>query len=357
MEPRERFQRFMRYQPVDRPPFLLPGGPWPSTLKRWQQEGLPVGVNLREYFGADNHQVRHIGIETQLHPPFDEIIIEKTPDFVIKYDRHGVKVRNFHDETSMAEHLEYPVKGPDSISWLREKLSWESDGRIQPHWIDEAHQRDRDGIMNMCNGGTYFAFLNEHMGTDTLMLAYFDSPDFIHQVNDLLCTLCENALRMALPQVPLHVIGYHEDMAYKNGPLISPAMFREFMTPYYRRIQRLTGPAGIDLQIMDSDGDIRQLIPLWLEVGINIMTPLEVAAGMDVVALRAEYGHHLGMMGGFDKRILASDKPSIKAEVERIRPVIEEGGFIPACDHGIPHDVPFANFVYLVDCLKTIYGI
>ena len=107
---------------------------------------------------------------------------------------------------------------------------------------------------------------------------------------------------------------------------------------------------------MDSDGDIRELIPLWLECGINCFLPLEVAAGMDVVKLRAQYGRDVLMIGGFDKRILAQDKQEIRQELERIRPVIEGGGYIPNCDHGVPHDVPFENVCFFVEYLKSIYG-
>ncbi len=347
----------MRYQPVDRPPFLVPGGPWPTTRRRWEAEGLPHGADLREYFGCDPYAMRSVAIQTVLYPPFEEIIVEETDEFVIKYDTHGVKVRNFRDEASMPEHLEYPIKGPESLPWLREKLAWDGPGRVDPDWLAKARAIREQGGHVFCNGGMYFAFLNEHMGTDRLMYAYFDQPDFIHEVNDLLCTLCEESLRTVLPHFALDCIGYHEDMAYKNGPLISPDMFREFMTPYYKRITAITEPAGIDLHIMDSDGDIRQLIPLWLECGINVVCPNEVAAGMDVVRLRDEYGHDLAMTGGFDKRILAADKASITAEVERLRPVIEEGGYICACDHGVPHDVPWENFCHFVDCLRVVCGV
>ena len=357
LTPGDRWMRFLHYQSVDRPPFLLPGGPWGTTLKRWHAEGLPRGVSLEEHFGTDPHRCRHVGIETQFYPAFTERIIEETPDFVIKIDSHGVKVRNFHDESSMAEHLEYPIKSRADLAWLKERLSWTTPGRVRVEWQDEARARRAAGGLSLCNGGTYFAFLNEHMGTDRLMFAYVDDPDFVHEVNELLCILCEQALRTCVPTGLVDYIGYHEDMAYKNGSLISPAMFREFMTPCYQRIRALTVPAGLDLHMMDSDGDIRQLIPLWLEVGINSFTPCEVAAGMDVVALRREYGQAITMLGGFDKRILASDRAAIKAEVERLRPVIEGGGYLCSCDHGVPHDVSFANYSYLVECLRTICGV
>lgn len=356
MNNEQRFLRTMRFEAVDHPPLSGVGGPWPSTRRRWEQEGLPAGVDLAEYFGLEPERRAAVGIETLWHPPFKERILEETGDYIVKIDRHGVKVRNYKDEVSMPEHLAYPIRGPESLPWLRERLDWNTPGRIRPGWEEDARRRSAAGTLMTCNGGTYFAFLNEHMGTETLMYAYFDHPEFVHEVNNLLCTLCEKALTLALSVVPLDFVGYHEDMGFKTASLISPDMFREFMMPYYKRVTAITDKHGIDLHMMDSDGNIRELIPLWLECGINIMLPMEAAAGMDVVALRREFGRDLRMIGGFDKRILASSPAAIRAEVERIRPVIEEGGYIPSCDHGVPHDVPLQNYACLVNTLKSLYG-
>jgi hypothetical protein len=355
MDPLSRWLKTMRFQPVDRPP-LCPGGPWESTRRRWEQEGLPKGADIGDYFGFDRWAFRPIGIETVFYPPFQEQVLEDADDYVIKINRHGVKVKDLKDLVSMPEFLEYPIKGPADLDWLRAKLDPATPGRVQPDWLDKARAAQAAGNGLTCNGGMYFAFLNEHMGTEPLMYAYADTPAFIHAVNELQCACCEMALRTSLPRITLDYIGYHEDMGYKNGSLISPALFREFMIPYYQRIRKLTAPHGVDLHYMDSDGDIRELIPLWLECGINLFAPMEVAAGMDVVAIRKEYGQQVRMIGGFDKRILATDKNAIRREVERLRPVIEGGGYIPGCDHGVPHDVSLENFRCFVECLKTVYG-
>jgi len=353
MSVRERFLRTMRYEPVDRPLRPPPGNPWPATRERWEREGLPKGVNLAEYFGMDDLKIRHVGIETLFWPPFAVEVLEETDEFVIRINERGVKVREFKDGSSMPEFLEYPIKGPESLGWLRERLAWRAE-RVLPDWLAQARRWREEDCVLLCNGGMYFAFLNEHLGTDHLMLMYFDHPEFIHEINDRLCALCERALELALAEIELDFIGYHEDMAYKNGSLISPAMFREFMTPYYRRISQVADRFGVDLRYMDSDGDIRELIPLWLECGIGLMSPLEVAAGMDVVALRREYGRKLTMVGGFDKRILAADRAAITREFARLRPVLEEGGYQLSCDHGVPPDVPLANYAHLCELLRTL---
>lgn len=352
---RERFLKTMRFEPVDHPPLHLPG-PWAATRRRWEQEGLPKGVDLHEYFEVERCYQTPVGIETMLEPAFDEIILEETDEFTIKINQRGVKEQNFKDGNSMPEFLEYPIKGRESLEWLREKLNPSTPARFAENWLETARQQQQNGHIKFINGGMYFAFLNEHMGTDLLMITYFDDPEFIHEVNDMLCTLCEQALAAALPEFCLDCIAYHEDMAYKNASLISPDMFREFMTPYYKRIRKFADRFDIDIQYMDSDGNVWELIPLWLECGINLVSPMEVAAGMDVVKLRKEFGRDLLMNGGFDKRILAAGKKEIKAELERIRPVVEEGGYIPGIDHGTPFDVSFENCCYYVKCLKGMYG-
>ena len=357
MNNRERYLKTMYFEPVDHPPLCLPGGPWGTTLKRWHEEGLPEDVGLTEYFGVGMLSMTSVGIETVFHPPFEERVIEETDRFITKVNGRGVTVRDFKDYSSMPEFLEYPIKSPEDISWLRERLAWESPGRIKTNWLEDAEAMREEGRIIFSNGGMYFAFFNEHIGTERLMFTYFENPEFVHEVNDLLCVLCEKALETVHPSFRLDQLGYHEDMAYKTGSIISPQMFREFMTPYYKRVTRIAYDHGIDLHLMDSDGNIDELIPLWLECGINMVTPCEAAAGMDVVRLRKEYGKELRMMGGFDKRILAAGKAEIKAELERLRTVIEEGGYIPSCDHGVPHDVSFENYSYLVELLKGLYGV
>ena len=356
MTNRERYHNTFHFKPVDHPPLIVPGS-WPSTRKRWEREGLPKGVDLYDYFKLPPFKMRHIGIETVLYPPFEEKILERTEEYVIKINHNGAKVKNFKDEDSMPEFLEYPIKGPESLGWLREKLDPATPGRIKAGWLEEAERMRANDELVFCNGGMYFGFINERMGSEALLMAYYDTPDLIHEVNELQCRLSEQALKLSLSKFKLDAIGYHEDMAYKNGSMISMDMFKEFMLPYYKRSVKIAHEHGIDIHWLDCDGNIYELIPLWLDCGINCLLPLEVAAGMDVPRLRKEYGHRLLMIGGFDKRILAAGKPEIKRELERLRPVMEEGGYIPEIDHGVPPDVSWENLCYYVETLKGIYGI
>ena len=79
---------------------------------------------------------------------------------------------------------------------------------------------------------------------------------------------------------------------------------------------------------------------------MDVMSPLEVASGCDVVEIGEQYPG-LVMSGGIDKRILAESKEAIDAMVDRIFPAMQKrGGYIPTCDHGVPAEVPYENYLH-----------
>jgi len=148
-----------------------------------------------------------------------------------------------------------------------------------------------------------------------------------------------------------------EDMCYNAGPLMSPTHFQKFLVPHYRRIVDLLHRHGVDVIWVDCDGNIDRLLPLWLEAGVNCMFPLEIGTwGTDPIGYRKTYGKDLLMMGGFSKRILASTPQQIEAEVYRLAPLVEEGGFIGFCDHRVPPDVPLENYLFYLETVRKVWG-
>jgi uroporphyrinogen decarboxylase len=146
-------------------------------------------------------------------------------------------------------------------------------------------------------------------------------------------------------------------MCYNQGPLLGPAHFRRFLVPHYRRLTDLLHRHGVDVVWVDCDGKIDALLPLWLDAGVNCMMPVEVGTwGADPVRLRREYGRDLLMMGGYDKRILSRNQAEIEAEIQRLAPLVEEGGYIPFCDHRVPPDVPLENYVLYVETARRVWG-
>jgi uroporphyrinogen decarboxylase len=147
---------------------------------------------------------------------------------------------------------------------------------------------------------------------------------------------------------------FGEDIAYKGRSFMSPAMFRRFFQPHYVRICEAMRGHGIETIFVDSDGDIAELIPLWLEVGINGFSPLEVAAGMDALALKRQYGDAVVLAGNIDKRALIAGEKAIDGEVAKVQRLLDLGQYFPAVDHSVPQDVTYAHFRYLVDRLHTL---
>lgn len=164
-------------------------------------------------------------------------------------------------------------------------------------------------------------------------------------------------LEPILDRVELDYVQVGEDMAYKLHSMISPAMTRRFLLPTWRRWVSTIKASGCPIVSMDSDGYIAELLPLWIEAGFNCCYPIEVAAGNDVVAYRRQYEKQMAYLGGIDKRALATGNEKMRAEVMRVvPPLLEEEGFIPQCDHGVPPDISWSGFVEYTRLLAQLTG-
>jgi len=136
-----------------------------------------------------------------------------------------------------------------------------------------------------------------------------------------------------------------EDVSMGTGPMVSPAVIKEFMVPYYKRIVQFMKQRGVEVILLDTDGDCNKLIPVYLEAGITGMYPFETHCGMDIVKVRREYPE-LQMLGGVPKSEIAKGPQRIDEILEPVEAVLKTGGFIPFGDHFIPPDVHWENFRY-----------
>jgi uroporphyrinogen decarboxylase len=184
---------------------------------------------------------------------------------------------------------------------------------------------------------------------------FYDDPSLIEEMIEYLTHLHVTLLDKVLSYgIKLDWVAFWEDMAYKNGPLISPEMYKRYCMPLYTAVMEKVRAAEIPVVMVDSDGDIRELIPIWLDAGVTTMHPLEVASGMDIIELRKEYGKHIKFFGGIDKRALAGSREDIEKEVlPKLHACFAEGGFIPACDHAVPPDVSYDNYRYFRELVQT----
>jgi len=358
MTPHERFLAWMRFAPADRPP-LWEWGPWPSTLRRWRREALGPEGDPPELAECDARTT--CGQDLWMLPRFPEAVLAEDAEAITRRTARGQVTRTLTDPDAptMPEHIAFPVATRSDWLALKKRFDPSDPARLPGDWMQRCRRWRREGPVLLFKGErspSLFGFVRELMGPEGAMLALYDDPWLVHDMMETSAEVAGAVLARASAAAPLTAVFFWEDMCYRAGPLISPAMFREFMSPRYRRVTDVARGLGLDVIMVDSDGDVSELIPLWLDAGVNGVYPMEVAAGMDVVRLRREYGRELLMTGGIDKRALARDRAAIDAELARCVPVAEGGGYIPHLDHAIPHDVPYESFAYYWRRKKALLG-
>jgi uroporphyrinogen decarboxylase len=343
----------MHYQPVDNVP-LHTVGPWPDTLERWYHEGLPRGMDVHDYLGVTPLTMRNISGNPNPYPPFEERVLEEHDDAVIATDSWGRTVHLFKSHTSMPEWLDFPVKSPEDLRRVIDEhySSEHLEARFGPAWEAQVRQAGETGDLLLIDGGQFYWTLRSLAGVEYASYLFYDAPELVDTLMERYVEFTLEGIRRAAELVHIDLIGFGEDIGFKTGPLISPAMFREFILPRYRRVMDAAHAVGTTLTWYDSDGDLRQLLPDLLDVGINGIAPCEVAANMDPVALRQTFGRDLRMIGGVDKRLVAEGRAAIDAEMARLQPVIDDGGFLPAIDHSVPADISFADYCYFIEQLQ-----
>jgi len=178
----------------------------------------------------------------------------------------------------------------------------------------------------------------------------------IHDMVDHWSELALRQLRQLPEDIVLDQVDWWEDMAGRNGPLVSPDLFREFLQPGYHKVMTEAQRRGCGLGLVDSDGNPHDIVANWLEEGVNIMFPLEVAAGVDPFAWRREFGLDLRLRGGIAKAPLVEGGSAIDRELERVRPLLEEGGCIPHLDHLVPPDIPYDHYCQYLERKRKLIG-
>lgn len=357
---RERFLRTLRYEPVDRPPLYL-AGPWADTLERWRGEGLPAGVtDVHEFLGVKpfGYRMTNITPIAGPYPTFEKRVLREEGDEEYSIDAYGRTVKMFKSHTSMPEWIEFPVRCPEDLRrYLDEHFDVSNlEPRFAPDWADKARAAQARGDLVMIDGGCYYWTLRSIAGVDGASYLLFEAPELVDELCERYFTVVMEGLRRAVAIVNVDLIGFGEDFAYKSGPLLSPAMFRRFILPRYAKTMTFAHRHGTRLTWHDSDGDCRLLLPDMLAVGVNSTVPCEVAANMDPVALRQQFGRELRIGGGFDKRIVAQGPAAVQRELERLAPVIREGGFVPGIDHSVPADVSWDHYRAYLDLLIAAVG-
>ncbi len=331
---------------------------WTETLDRWKKEGLPADVHLSEYFKFDRTEMFLAGgMVFPLIPAFDVETLEEDLAHKVIIDIDGAKKRVLkeHRQASMDQWLEYPVKDRKTWQEYKKRLNPHSPARYPLWWNeDKKDYRHRDYPLGIFVG-SLFGWMRNWIGIQNLSYLMSDDPLLIEEVSEYMEYFIIETIKPALKDIKFDFAHFWEDMAYKSGSLVSPAFVKKYMVPHYKKITELLHLNGVDVITLDSDGNIWELIPIWLDCGINGVLPNEVAAGMDVVKMRRKFGKNLIIIGGIDKRVLAKEKKDIEREVmSKVPYLLSIGGYFPAVDHSVPPDVPFDNYSYYLELVRKL---
>ena len=194
--------------------------------------------------------------------------------------------------------------------------------------------------------GSLYGWIRNWMGVENISYAIHDDPEWVDEMMEHLTMLILGLLGKIAGKIKIDLCAWWEDMCFKSGPLLSPHLFSQWMVPRYKRVTDfLRRECGCELNHVDCDGNIHELVQLWLEGGINVMFPLE-AAHTDAYKISEQFGTRVALRGYFDKRALIEGKEAIDREFQRLEPLFKKGGFIPHVDHLVPPDVSFENYCY-----------
>jgi uroporphyrinogen decarboxylase len=353
---------------------------WAGAIRKWFEHGLPIiqGIapdiqdsepvrgsvsidksadkfsdkNVSAFFNLDSYLEK---FPFDISPMLDKKIISENGDYKVYKDNFGITKKVYKKKASIPLVTDYPIKNRKDLNDYLEKYDFHFKKRL-PDDFEEmtSYLKNRDYAIRLGGNPFGFSFLGRHlMGEVNFMLSLYDDPGLIKKLNGFYLNFVMNYFSEILENVEVDCAFILEDVAYRSGSFISEEMFREFMMPYYLEYIDFLHQYGVKNIIVDCDGLIDELIPLWVEAGITGIFPIE--AVNDLTEIRKEYPEMV-LFGGFDKRVLFADssKREIDRELAGIEAVLKTGGYIPHIDHAVSQDVTWENFRYYRSSLNNI---
>ena len=357
MTTRERFLRVFHWQAPDRLP-NLEFGYWDETIEAWHRQGLPLNIHDNEaverYLGLEGVSIfTKVPIKNGLFPPFEKKVIKDLGDRLLMQDEDGNLCEVPPGRGTMPKFLKYLIASRQDWERVkREYLDYKNPGRIGDvkKAVDEARA---SGTLVIFDPGSLYGWPRNWMGLENFSIAVMEDRPWVEEMMEHLTEMTLYLIEKGFPENGIDVGWWWEDMCYNHGPLLSPKLFQEMMVPRYKRVTAALKKLGIDLNVLDCDGRIYELVPGWLEAGINVMFPIE-ALHTDPFELREIYGDRVLLLGGVNKLSLIRGREAIDRELEGLVPLIAKGGFIPTVDHRVPPDVTFENYLYYLERKKSI---
>jgi len=343
----ERMRCMYEHSEADRVP--ITDDPWHSTIERWQREGMPADVGFQEYFGLDKFAAIHVDNS----PRYPVQLLEETDAYTITTSSWGTTMRNWKHAGGVPEFLHHTIVDPDSWAQAKARMT-PSNERIPWEYLRANYKRWRDEGY-WIRGSLWFGFDVTHswtVGTERLLVALAEQPEWCV---DMFSHFLD--LNIALLDAVWDA-GYHfdeatwpDDMGYKGTQFFSLRMYRELLKPVHKRAIDWAHAKGVKTRL-HSCGNVNRFVPELIEIGLDMLNPLEVKAGMDPVALKQQYGDRLAFHGGLNA-VLYTEPERLWEEMRRVVPIMKaNGGYIISSDHSVPDSVSLETFRTFVELGK-----
>ncbi len=346
---RERYQRCFDRRDLDRCPIW--DSAWHSTSERWIREGMPRDVPFHHYFGLD--QIASFGLDNS--PRFPEELIEETAEYAIRRTAWGATLKCWKLHGGVPEFLDFRITSPQTWAEAKTRIDL-ADDRIPWAKLRELHAGwQAEGAWIEAN--LWFGFDVTHswmVGTERILTALIEEPEWLV---DMWTTQLETQLalleRVLAAGYTVDAIRWPDDMGYKGTQFFSMKTYRKLLKPVHRRAVEWAHAHGLKA-CRHSCGDIRPFVPELVEIGVDLLNPIEVKAGMDPQALKRDWGNRLVLNGGINASLFGQPE-LLAAEMERVVPILKVGGgYVVASDHSIPDSVSLAEFQRFVDQAKQL---
>ena len=375
MTVRERINAVLSFENYDKLP-IIHFSYWYETLDKWVKEGYiskeifenfrgdaSVGeVELDKIIGWDQSYGKNACLYyPDLSPLFPNEVIKEFPDGS-KHVRnsYGVVELQKPEAGSIPAEIEHLLV--DRKSWEEyylPKLQFDQSRYTKPEEDPKAYKEIIDPNREMwlsLHYGSIIGTIRNWIGVVNLSYMMADDPELIEEIVDTYADLQYKCLEESLKKCSnFDSISLWEDICFNYGPLVSPKIFERLCGKHYKRVAELANSYGIKFCHVDCDGKTDDIAATWVNNGINIMFPIEVGTwNGSYAAHREKYGKKVLGVGGMDKKVFAYDKKAVDDEIERLKPMIDMGGFIPCPDHRIAPDAKFELVCYYVEQMRKL---
>ena len=370
MTNRERAMNILHYKSVDRLP-AVHFGYWGELLLEWAEQGKiskELATAVRDSNDADRELDKILGwdfnwggsraCQMRLFPPFEEKELEVLPDGSRRMlTQKGVIERIKPGIVSIPSEDDYLLKDREAFETLFKPKMQFTPERINLDYFKHFNEtRPQDVPVGLRIGSVLGEIRDITTVAGMSYLLYDEDEELFAEIVDTYAEMQYQCVEAILATGAKFDFGHMwEDICFKNGPLVSPAIFDELCAKHYKKRTDLCRRYGIDIISLDCDGVTEALIPTWIENGVNVMFPIEVGVwGDQFEPARKKYGERLLGVGGMDKTALRKDRAAVDAEIERMKRLASMGGFIPCPDHRLMPGTKFELVQYYTEEIKKV---